>query len=231
MGDTIDHMIYSVNSERLSAAIAAVGLSQAELGKRVGLSQGAIQQLQSGRTKMTGKLAAIGRELGVSPKWLSGETDDPTPQLFDEIDPAAARDWLGVKHLLEIHVLDIDAILGTAGDNWRPAWKNVDASIGHDLGLGPHPQLAFVKGFDDSMAPTLLDHDEVLVDVGHQVFDRQDCIWWLAYGGVGILRRVRILPTRTLMLIADNPSAPDFQIDISDVQVAGMVVRTARRYR
>lgn len=55
----------------------ALGLSQAELARRVGVRQPTIFKLTSGGGYGSKHLHRIARELGTTPAYLSGETDDP----------------------------------------------------------------------------------------------------------------------------------------------------------
>lgn len=54
-----------------------LGLSQAELARRVGLSQPSIYALIHRNKTGSRSLHNIARELGTTPAYLSGETDDP----------------------------------------------------------------------------------------------------------------------------------------------------------
>lgn len=97
------------------------GLSQSELARRVGVTQGAIAKIARNDPNGTSHLHRIARILGTTPEYLTGEIDDPDlgappasppspPQLFlrvelpaedalaamfeallDGIDPAATR--------------------------------------------------------------------------------------------------------------------------------------------
>ena len=55
----------------------ARGLSQSELGRRVGVSQATIYKLLVGESFGTRHLHKIARELLTTPAYLAGETDDP----------------------------------------------------------------------------------------------------------------------------------------------------------
>lgn len=55
---------------RCAAARMQLGISQATLAKRAGLSAGTIGNLEIGRTKTLRKLTAVAHVLGVSPQWL-----------------------------------------------------------------------------------------------------------------------------------------------------------------
>lgn len=63
---------------RIKARIKAIeGMSQSELARRVGITQGTIAALISGRSRSSTYLHQIARELRTTPSYLSGETDDP----------------------------------------------------------------------------------------------------------------------------------------------------------
>lgn len=58
-------------SDRLRDSMQKAGLTQSQLAEAVGVSQGAIQKLVSGKAKSTTKLVQIANVLGVRPEWLS----------------------------------------------------------------------------------------------------------------------------------------------------------------
>jgi transcriptional regulator with XRE-family HTH domain len=70
-------------AERLKAALQAAGISQSELARRVGVSQPTIYRATHGKLYGTRYLHRIARELGTTPAYLSGETDDPLGEAPD----------------------------------------------------------------------------------------------------------------------------------------------------
>lgn len=57
--------------ERLKELRIALGISQAELGERIGVSRAAISRLESGSNNFTNQMVtSICREFGVSEEWL-----------------------------------------------------------------------------------------------------------------------------------------------------------------
>ena len=58
-------------AERLRLAMAHAGATQSQLAHRVGVSQGAIQKLTSGKAQSSGKIVDIAKALDVDPIWLS----------------------------------------------------------------------------------------------------------------------------------------------------------------
>lgn len=63
--------------QRIVERLEVTGLSQSELARRVGLSQPAINSLIRGNSRSSTHLHRIARELGTTPAYLAGETDDP----------------------------------------------------------------------------------------------------------------------------------------------------------
>ena len=68
--------------QRIKARLAALQaeqpeLSQAEVARRVGMSQSGMVNLIAGRSRSTTYLHKIARELQTTPAFLTGETDDP----------------------------------------------------------------------------------------------------------------------------------------------------------
>lgn len=58
-------------------------ISQSELARRVGITQGTIAGLLSGKSRSSAHLHKIARELGTTPAYLMGETDDPESDVPD----------------------------------------------------------------------------------------------------------------------------------------------------
>jgi transcriptional regulator with XRE-family HTH domain len=62
---------------RIKELLAVRGISQAELARRVGVRQSTMNMLANGRSHGSKHLHRIARELGTTPAYLTGETDDP----------------------------------------------------------------------------------------------------------------------------------------------------------
>lgn len=63
-------------AERLQTAMTSHGLSQSELARRAGITQTTVRRLLTGGYGSK-YLHRIAREVGASPAYLTGETDDP----------------------------------------------------------------------------------------------------------------------------------------------------------
>lgn len=93
----------------------------------------------------------------------------------------------------------------------------------------PPEQLAWVQGVGDSMAPTLLDSDTLLLDLSKKSLSMSDQIWALAYCGLGMVKRLRPTPDGGLRLLSDNPAVPEETSHDGEVQLIGRVVAFTRK--
>jgi phage repressor protein C with HTH and peptisase S24 domain len=89
--------------------------------------------------------------------------------------------------------------------------------------------LFVARGDGDSMLPTLMDEDMVLIDRAQNAIDQQDRIWALSYGDLGMIKRVRRLPTGAFRVISDNPNVKPFDASPTELHVIGRVVWIGRR--
>jgi transcriptional regulator with XRE-family HTH domain len=78
-----------LNAGRLRERMHAAGISQAELARRIRVSQQAIGKLAAGGAYGSKHLHRIARELGTTPAYLTGETDDPTSNVPDGLELSA----------------------------------------------------------------------------------------------------------------------------------------------
>jgi len=81
-----------IDGDRLRERMEARGMSQAELGRRVGVAQTSIFKLLSGRSINSRYLHKIARELNTTPAYLTGETDDPSSDQPDDTMSSEDRD-------------------------------------------------------------------------------------------------------------------------------------------
>jgi len=66
-----------IDHARINALAKSKPITQAELARRVGLSQQAMFKIFSGQTKTSSSLSDIARELDTTTDYLTRKTDDP----------------------------------------------------------------------------------------------------------------------------------------------------------
>lgn len=85
------------------------------------------------------------------------------------------------------------------------------------------------RGDGDSMQPTILDGDIVLIDTSQKTINKQDRTWAVSYGDLGMIKRIRRLPDGDYHILSDNAAvAPTIAHD-DEMYVIGRVIWIGRR--
>jgi hypothetical protein len=142
------------------------------------------------------------------------------------VPPAAAKDGL-----VPIPRLDVGA---SAGGGAADPSERMLGRIGFDpawlrrLGVAA-ATAALIRVEGDSMAPTLSDGDEILVDRGARRL--RDGLWVLRLDGALLVKRVAVRPDGgRVSVLSDNPAYPGWpDCDPAAVDVVGRVVWVGRR--
>lgn len=99
----------------------------------------------------------------------------------------------------------------------------------HGLYSGDVKHLKVVRGRGDSMEPTIRDGDTVLVDTSLRRIDDQDRIWAISYGDLGMIRRIRVTPKGSWMLMPDNQVVRPDEVGDGETFIIGRVIWIGRR--
>ena len=214
--------------DRIAARMAELGLSQSELARKIGVSQQAIGKLVNGHVQTSRHLHVIARELGTTPQYLAGETDDPTEGALPVPTPELLSDQIGVVEIKEIDLAYgmgacfLDVPVATESRHFSLAWVRLYTNSSPD-------KLFFARGIGDSMAPTLLDSDMVLIDTAQQTPRMGDQIWAIAYGQIGMIKRLRPMPDGSVKILSDNDRVPpEIAVD-GEMHIIGRVVAVVRK--
>lgn len=213
--------------ERLTRLMKARGLSQSELARRVSVTQQTIGKLANGSSSSSTHLHKIARELGTTPAYLTGETDDPAEGFVPAPSKEAVAEDLG---LVPVHEIDLSFGMGATFLD-----VPVTASVRHfsrewlrQYTHASPDQLFFAQGIGDSMAPTILDSDLLLIDSSQKSLSMADKIWAVAHYGAGKVKRLR--PTRDgVMILSDNPLVPAEEATDGELHILGRVVAVVRK--
>ena len=213
---------------RIGARLAELGMSQSELARRVGVSEGTIAQLVSGRSRSSSHLHKIAQELQTTPAYLAGETDDASAGFVPTPSPEVVAESLG---LIPVRELDLSFGMGSTyldvpvteevrhfSRDWLRQYTRSDPN-----------DLVFARGAGDSMTPTLLDSDLLLIDCAQKLLNMSDKIWAIAYAEFGMIKRLRPVPGGGVEILSDNPSVPTATAYDGEMQVLGRVVAVVRK--
>ena len=136
--------------------------------------------------------------------------------------------------LVAVPRLDVGASAGAGafgGDEHARAHIAFDPAWLRRIASGTPEQLSIIRVEGDSMAPTLNDGDEILVDRGDIGGRLRDGIYVLRIDEALVVKRVALNPAaRTLSIRSDNPAYPGWpDCDLAAVDLVGRVVWAGRR--
>lgn len=197
-------MMKKTLAERLREARKAANMTQKALGEAVGVSQAAIQKIETGKASQTTKLLEIAIALGIRPEWLSSESG-PMRQDGQESKPATTQESDSFK----IDVLDLDVSAGPGVVNKEfievlrsVEYSNDDARHMFDGRKAESIRIINVRG--DSMSGTIEPGDLLFVDISVKSFDG-DGIYAFLYDDTAHVKRLQKMKDK-LLVISDNKS-------------------------
>ena len=191
--------------------------------------------------------AGLSRLIGRNAAYIQQFIKRGTPRRLAEADRRVLAQYFGVDEtalgapeaapglgLRPVPRLEVEAAAGAGAFDgeekggghiaFDPAWLRRVARGAPDL-------LSIIRVAGDSMAPTLADGDDILVDRGDAAPRLRDGIYVLRIEGALVVKRLAVNPAaRTLSIRSDNPAWPSWpDCDPAAVDVVGRVVWTGRR--
>jgi phage repressor protein C with HTH and peptisase S24 domain len=219
-------------ADRLSSQMKVRGFSQSELARRVGMSSSMIGKLTRGEVRDTSHIYDIARALCVSAEFLMGDSDVPdlgelsvatihvAPTMFEpdpdivEIDHVDLRFGMGGTFL--------DNPVDVNKRQFSRAWLR-------EFTTATPEHLFWTTGDGDSMEPTIRSGEIILVDRSERVPRMGDGIWAMAYGEIGMVKRLRPKPDGTVEIHSDNQLVrPEIATD-GELHVIGRVIAVVRK--
>jgi hypothetical protein len=191
--------------------------------------------------------AGLSRLLGRNPAYIQqfikrgsprrlAETDRRILARYFDVDEAmlgapAAEPGRGLR---PVPRLDVDASAGAGafdGDERGGGHIAFDPAWLRRVARGAPDQLSIIRVAGDSMAPTLADGDDILVDRGDAGARLRDGIYVLRIDDALVVKRIALNPAaRAVSVRSDNPAYPGWpDCDPGAVDVVGRVVWAGRR--
>lgn len=210
----------------LDRLIAERGENYADLSRLIGRNPAYIQQfIKRGTPRKLDEADrhVLARYFGVAEQMLGGNAAQVTV-------PARTRGMPAVVAVPRL-ALGASAGVGTLDEDERTA--GVMAFDAHWLRhLGVRPQrVSIIRVDGESMAPTLSDGDDIMVDHDDDATRLRDGVYVLRLDGVLMVKRIAMGPLRgRFSVVSDNLHYPDWtDIDPALVDIVGRVVWTGRR--
>lgn len=212
----------------LERLIADRGENYADLSRLIGRNPAYIQQfIKRGTPRKLDEddRRVLARYFGVPEQMLGGTAAVPL-----SVTPGRMRSVPAVVAVPRL-ALGASAGGGTLDEDERAA--GVMAFDAHWLRhLGVRPQRVSIICVDgESMAPTLSDGDDIMVDHDDDALRLRDGVYVLRLDGVLMVKRIAMGPLRgRFSVVSDNIHYPDWaDIDPALVDIVGRVVWTGRR--
>jgi phage repressor protein C with HTH and peptisase S24 domain len=217
--------------QRIKLRLRELGMSGAELARRTELKQPTISDLINGKSRSSAYLHVIARELGTTPEYLAGESDEVAAgPLQDTRLPYRAPEKERTD-LVELDQIDLRYGLGGTYVDGPVAAETRSFSRGWLLSItrAAPEHLFWAIGDGDSMEPTIRSGEVVLIDRSQLTPRMGEGIWALTWGDVGMIKRVRPLPDGTIELHSDNAHVRPIAAADGEVNIVGRVVAVVRR--
>lgn len=216
--------------ERIRLRMKILGLNGAQLARLVGISPQAMRKIVIGETTNTAHIYRISKALETTPEYLVGETDEPLQTGLSA--PSTAADATDDEEDI-VKILEIDLAFGMGStfldvpvkEKPRIFSRTLLSSLTH---ANPS-KIYMARGIGDSMAPTIHNDDIILIDASANTIRMSDQIWAFAYGGFGMIKRLRPMPDGGVKLLSDNPAVSDETAYDGELHVMGKVVAIIRR--
>lgn len=232
--------MWSIDPERLQAAMDRARLNQSQLAEQVGIKQPSIGRLLSGETKTTRALERIARVLDTTSAYLTGETDNPGASEFTatrEARESLARQLASRSERQNddlVKVAEIDPKFGLGGafmdEHAVPEMRTFSRAWLRQITTSPPDELYWARGRGDSMEPTIGDGDVCLIDRSETSPEKfGDTYWAIAYGHTGMIKRLRPMPDGSVKILSNNPSVPPETAYEGELHVFGRVVAVVKK--
>lgn len=199
--------------------------------------------------------ADLSRLIGRNPAYIQQFIKRGTPRKLDEDDRRILARYFGVQEavlgasamapvslprrmrgapaVVAVPRLSLGASAGPGSlDEDERAAGVLAFDAGWLRGLGVRPQrVSIIRVDGESMAPTLSDGDEIMVDHEDEADRLRDGVYVLRLDGVLMVKRIAMGPRRGFFsVLSDNPHYPNWtEIDPALVSIVGRVVWTGRR--
>ena len=231
---------------RIAAAREQAGLSQTDLAKAFGLTRSSVSQWEGELTEPTpANLRAIAMRCRVDYDWLATGRGDPefedTPyvnegETFDQqatvpggIKEIDVRAGLGGGGEVQPHqALQLGEVLTPVKDE---AWRFPNRFMREEI-RAPESRVIILETQGDSMAPTILSGDRVIVDTGHKL-PSPDGIYAVRdrYGSI-VVKRLQVLRKGNppvIRIISDNKAHDAEDVGADEIAIVGRVLWGLKR--
>lgn len=205
-------------AERLKLARKDKGLTQKALADLIGVSQAAIQKIETGKAAQTTKIVDLADALGVRPAWLSAGEEPMSMKGYEAGDKQPSVE----KDSYRVDVLDVQASAGPGtmlSNDFIETIRAIEYTPekGRALfGSIPASSVKVITVRGDSMEGTIDPGDEIFVNVSIRGFDG-DGIYVFVFGNTLHVKRLQMHKDK-LLVLSDNDRYKEWYIEDGDME-------------
>ncbi|OOF70578.1 repressor [Rodentibacter caecimuris] len=202
-------------STRLKTLLDEKGLSMNAFSKLVGVSQPAISDIVSGKTRAPKNIVEIATALGVNVHWL--KTGEGERELNDKVITALYTEEQDEQHHLRVDLLDVQLAANSTGiinSDYPEVLSRLyftEEGVQRLLGRSTTKGIYLFSVPTDSMVPTIMPDDLVFIDTKIKEYIG-DGVYAFNLNGELYIKRLQRLPTGIFRALSDNPLYPPFDI-------------------
>lgn len=216
------------DAELIRELIRFSGVTAAEVAKRAGVDPKTVQRPASGNAETRLSQRTLEKLREAYPGFEGWQTGAVVAD--------RGLPWRGSQtsndNLVEIAVSDVSYGLGGAYLDDGAAETSIERFPRAFIRLftnAPTSSLYFATGVGDSMEPTIHSSDLVLIDRSQEALRISDQLWAIHVGQIGMIKRVRVMPDGTVVLVSDNANVRDYECGLDELQLIGRVVAVVKR--
>lgn len=241
-----------VGTNNIEALRGARGWSRPELGRRMNTSGQQVERLEKGQRKLSQEwMERAAKALEVSISDIISESDPIDGRYLKSIPSEGQSDAGGVAtamrlapgsdvcvavsrdagEAVQITQLDLSLPMGqgaTVDDYIEEEIRLFDLAYIRSFTRTPPERLRIARGVGDSMFPTLLSNDLVWIDSTQRQLNQADRVWAVSINGMAAIKRLRRLKEGKVLVVSDNKTVGDYEVDEEDILIGGRVIRFSR---
>ncbi|WP_025290908.1 XRE family transcriptional regulator [Sphingomonas sanxanigenens] len=220
-------------AENIKRLRGHLGLNQGAFADQLDVSQPDVSKWESrgvepaaSRLGLMAKLANVSVLAFMNEAWSPPAASAPRP----DIPPVkGAADEDGPVYLTRIEMAYAMGPGSSLEDFPETGQLQFDPNVLRTITRSPPERLYVASGEGDSMMPTLLDSDMVLIDTLQRQLNQQDRIWACSIHGAGAIKRLRTIGRTRVLVISDNPNVENQEVDAEDLYIFGRIIWVGRR--
>ncbi|WP_052027706.1 XRE family transcriptional regulator [Sphingobium sp. ba1] len=215
--------------DRLAWARENAGFAKkSDFAKAVGVDATTYRAYENGQNGYAKYAGTFARKLGVTAEWLLDGGQTPAKStIATEQRSAHPPTKFAEDGTVEIQVLDFSFSMGpgtTVDDYVEEMPMHVDINFLRSITRTEFDCLKMGKGVGESMFPTLLGGDVVLVDTTQRNLNKQDGIYAISLFGAAAIKRLRMVGQGRVLIKSDNHNVGDQEVDLADLHIVGRVI-------